>query len=400
LLSPWRIDTNSLFITEHLNRLGVRVWRKTIVGDRLEHLLEVTRQALAQADIIICIGGLGPTKDDLTREAISTVLGRSLELNEAALEQVQARFARLGVPMTPNNRQQALVPQGAKLLPNPNGTAPGLFLQHKDRLLFLLPGPPRELEPMVAEQVVEIIVRAKPTFPVTFRHLKVASEGESRVDHLVAPIYQSYPDVETTILASAGIVDLHFYWIGPQDPVLATQTLEDLTTRVRETLGPSVYAEGELSLEAVVTSLLRKQRKTVATAESCTGGLIAKLLTDVPGSSDCFRGGMVTYSNELKAEWLGVASELLATSGAVSQEVAEAMARRVRERARTDYGLSATGIAGPDGGTAQKPVGLIFLGLADQNGVEVRRLQLPGDREIVRLRTARTALDWLRRKMS
>jgi nicotinamide-nucleotide amidase len=400
LLSPWRMDTNSLFITEQLNRIGARVWRKTIVGDRLEDLEEVMRQALSCAEIVICIGGLGPTRDDLTREAVSSVLGRPLELNQAALEQVQARFARLGVPMTPNNRQQAMVPAGATVLPNPNGTAPGLFLQQEDRLMFLLPGPPRELEPMVANHLVGAIAQLRQTSSLIFRQLKIASEGESRVDHLVAPIYQSYADVETTILASAGIVDLYFYWTGPPDRLLAAQTLEELTARVKEALGLSVYAESDESLESVVGAMLREQGKTLATAESCTGGLIAKMITDVPGSSAYFRGGMVAYSNHLKEGWLRVSPELLARFGAVSPEIAETMALSVRERARADYGISATGVAGPDGGTAEKPVGLVYLGLADQNGAEVRKLQLLGDRKIVRLRTARTALDWLRRKMS
>ncbi|RPI27519.1 MAG: competence/damage-inducible protein A [Acidobacteria bacterium] len=399
LLSPWRLDTNSLFITEHLNRVGIRVWRKTIVGDRLEDLKHVFSAALQQADIVFCIGGLGPTQDDLTREAVAEVLGRKLCLNDEALQQLEQRYARIGVTMTPNNRQQAMVPEGGIVVPNPNGTAPGLFLAHEDRLVFLLPGPPHELKAMIVNQVMGFISRYHPTSPLIYRQLKIASEGESRVDHLVAPVYKSYPEVETTILASAGIVDLFFYWLRPEETERSDAVLDELTTRVKDLLGPSVFAEREESLEAVTGSLLRQRGKTLATAESCTGGFLSKLITDVPGSSDYFRGGMITYSNESKSSWLGVDRAKIEEFGAVSPVVAQTMAERVRLLAEADFGLSVTGIAGPSGGTADKPVGLVYVGFADAKGSELKKLQLPGDREIVRLRTARMALDWVRRRL-
>lgn len=399
LLSPWRLDTNSLFITDHLNRVGIRVWRKTIIGDRFEDLTEAFSSALQQVEIIFCIGGLGPTKDDITREVVASVLGRTLSMNEDALRQLQKRYARIGVSMTPNNRQQAMVPEGGEVIPNPNGTAPGLFIRHNDRLVFLLPGPPHELKAMVIDQVMALIARHHVASPLIYRHLKIASEGESRVDHLVSPIYQSYDDVETTILASAGIVDLFFYWTQPDDSERSGPVLEDLTRRVKETLGASVYTEGEQTLEAVTGALLRERGKTLATAESCTGGFLGKMLTDVSGSSDYYLGGMITYSNEAKSEWLGVDPGLIAAHGAVSPEVAQAMAERVRAVAGADLGLSTTGIAGPTGGSPEKPVGLVYIGIADETGSEARRLQLPGDREIVRLRSSRIAIDWLRRRL-
>jgi len=399
LLSPWRLDTNSLFITEHLNRIGVRVWRKTIVGDRFEDLEAVFSSALQEAEIVFCIGGLGPTKDDITREVVAAVLDRKLEMNQQALRHLEKRYARIGVPMTPNNLQQAMVPEGGEVMPNPNGTAPGLFLRQDGRLVFLLPGPPHELKAMVVDQVLDLIARHHVPAPLIYRHLKIASEGESRVDHLVSPIYKSYDQVETTILASAGIVDLFFYWTQPADVDRSGPVLEELTRRVKEALGPSVYTEGEHTLEEVTGGLLREKGKTLATAESCTGGFLGKLLTDVSGSSDYYLGGMVTYSNEAKSAWLGVDVRLIEEHGAVSPEVARAMAERVRIVAGSDIGLSTTGIAGPTGATAEKPLGLVYIGIADQAGSETRKLQLPGDREIVRLRSARIAIDWLRRRL-
>jgi len=399
LLTPWRLDTNSLFITEHLNRAGIRVWRKTVIGDRFEDLKQVFSSALQEADVVLCIGGLGPTKDDITRDVVAAVLGRKLEMNEEARSQLEKRYARIGVPMTPNNLQQVMVPEGGEVIPNPNGTAPGLFIKHNDRLVFLLPGPPHELKAMVVDQVMDLIARHHTASPLIYRHVKIASEGESRVDHLVAPIYKSYDEVETTILASAGIVDLFFYWTGPNAVERSGPVLEELTQRVKETLGASVYTEGEQSLEAVTGALLREKGKTLATAESCTGGFLGKLLTDVSGSSDYYLGGMITYSNEAKSEWLGVDPGLIEQHGAVSPEVAQAMAERVRVAASSDFGLSTTGIAGPTGGTAEKRVGLVYIGIADKTGSEAKRLQLPGDREIVRLRSARMAIDWLRRRL-
>ncbi|RPJ60961.1 MAG: competence/damage-inducible protein A [Acidobacteria bacterium] len=399
LLSPWRLDTNSLFITEHLNRAGIRVWRKTVIGDRFEDLREVFSSAVRQADIVFCIGGLGPTKDDITREVVAAVLERKLQMNDEALKQLEKRYARIGVPMTPNNLQQAMVPEGGEVIPNPNGTAPGLLIRHQDRLVFLLPGPPHELKAMVVDQVMSWIARYYTASALIFRHLKIASEGESRVDHLVSPIYTSYDEVETTILASAGIVDLFFYWTRPDAIDRSGPVLEELTRRVKEVLGASVYTEGEQSLEAVTGALLREKGKTLATAESCTGGFLGKMITDVAGSSDYYLGGMITYSNEAKSEWLGVDCGLIEKHGAVSPEVARAMADRARVLAGADFGLSTTGIAGPGGGSAEKPVGLVYIGIANAIGNEAKRLQLPGDREIVRLRSARIAIDWLRRHL-
>jgi nicotinamide-nucleotide amidase len=302
--------------------------------------------------------------------------------------------------MPPNNRRQALVPEGAEVLANPNGTAPGLFLREGKALIFLLPGPPRELKPMMADQVTPALRRHKPTAVRFSRQLKVASEPESRVDYLAAPIYQSYPEVETTILSSPGVIELFFRWTGAPDQAAAQTALDELQQRVRDVLGESVFTDREESLETVVGGLLAARGKTLATAESCTGGWISKLITDTPGSSAYFRGGVVAYSNDFKETGLGVDIELLRRHGAVSEPVAGAMAEGVRRLASADWGLATTGIAGPGGGCAEKPVGLICFGLAGEGKTETKRARLLGDREAIRLRASRLALDWLRRRLT
>ena len=402
LLTPWRLDTNSLFITRHLNLIGALVVRKTIVGDRPEDLRSSISQALSRSDVVLLTGGLGPTTDDISREVVAEFLGRPLELHEDILDRLRKRYGRMGATMPPNNQRQAFVPAGGVVLSNQNGTAPGLLLEESGKLIFLLPGPPRELEPMVLEQVIPEIKSRLGTEPILSRQLKVAGEAESRVDFLASPIYTSYADVETTILASTGIIDLHFYWRpqgGENAQEVGNRRLDELMAKVQAVLGESVYAQTEQTLEAAVGEILREKRKRLAVAESCTGGLIMQMLTEVPGSSDYLVGGLVTYCNQAKVEWLGVDANDLQAHGAVSSVVAEQMASGVRAKANADIGLAVTGIAGPGGGTAEKPVGLVYLGVSDTSGTESRRLQLNGDRAVVRIRTARIALDWLRRRL-
>lgn len=399
LLTPNHTDTNSLFITAHLNDLGIQVRRKSVVGDRIEDIGKALSDALARAEIIIFSGGLGPTQDDLTREAVSEALGRQMHSSEQILEEMKGRFERIRIRLTPNNERQAHVPDGAEILDNPNGTAPGLFLQEGPVLIFLLPGPPRELKPMMVDQVVPRIRRLKPVKARHFRRLRIASEAESRVDFRIAPIYREYKRIETTILSSPGLIEVWFTWQGGEDPKQADQQLDALTDRVAETLGPSVFTRGEESLQEVLGGLLRERGYALSTAESCTGGLIGKLLTEVPGSSDYYKGGVICYSYDLKVELVGVNETTLERFGAVSRQVAGQMARGICRRTGSDLGLSITGIAGPTGGSREKPVGLIFLGLCAADQVEVKQLQLPGNRETVRLRAARMALDWVRRRL-
>lgn len=397
LLTSTRLDTNSLFLTEQVNRLGIQVDRKSVVGDGEDQIASVLRAASDDAGVVFVTGGLGPTGDDITREVAARLFERPLIFDPAIMESIEARARRFGFPLAENNRKQAMVPKGAEVLPNAKGTAPGLLLRVNRTLLFLLPGPPRELKPMVTGQVVRIL---KETFPVSVhlsRHLSVASMTESRVDALVEPIYSQYPDIQTTILSSPGIIHLHLNHAG--NSRVGAAMLEELIARIRTTLGDSLFTETGKVLPQVVGECLREKGQSLATAESCTGGLIGKFITDIPGSSDYFRGSVVAYSNDLKEALLGLPSSILQTEGAVSDAVACHMARSVCELTGASVGLSVTGIAGPGGGTHEKPVGLVFLGLCLGGCVSSRKHLLPGGREIIRLRSALLGLDWLRRKL-
>lgn len=397
LLSYSRTETNSLRIASRFLSLGLKVPRKWVVSDQEEEIREALSTALSKSEIVVITGGLGPTSDDRTREVVAAALGRELRQNDEVLRSLLERYRRFGIQVKENSLRQTMVPQGAEVIPNPRGTAPGLLLREGEKMVFLLPGPPRELYPMLDEYVVPLISQSKNTCPQPLRVLKVAGEPESRLDARIQPIYAEYPDVDTTILSSPGVITIYLQWVGEPDAALANQALDRLVKAIRERLGKAVYAEKDLSLSEVLGSILKSRSLSLATAESCTGGLLGKLLTDVPGSSEYYLGGIVCYSNRLKISLLDVSQEMLEKNGAVSECVAHQMAEAVRVKLDSDLGLSITGIAGPGGGTEEKPVGTVFLGLAAAEKTEVRQLQLPGEREMVRLRTARMALDWVRR---
>ena len=397
LLSQARLETNSVFITQKLKESGLKVMRKFVVEDREEEIRGALESAMTGSEVVILTGGLGPTHDDITREVVSKVLGRELALDTQILEGLKSRYQRVGLKMTDNNLRQARVPEGAESMENPNGTAPGIFLREGETLLFLLPGPPREMKPMMG-QVMTLIGRYKKLTRPYYRQLKVASETESGVDSAIGSIYNSYSSIETTILSSPGIIELMFYWMGEANQQLAEDQLGELVARVREQLGDSIFTDREEDLEQVVGRMLREKGKAVATAESCTGGMLGKMLTDVPGSSAYYRGGVVCYSNDLKADLVGVNETTLERFGAVSEQVAAQMAVGIRESAGSDVGLSVTGIAGPEGGTAEKPIGLVFVGLSSDQ-VRVKKMSLGGTREAIRIRASRFALDWLRRSL-
>ena len=399
LLSFSRSDTNSLRIASRFLALGLRIPRKWVVADLDEEIREALLKALEKSEVVAVTGGLGPTSDDRTREVVAAALGRELIQSPEVLRALESRYRRFGLQIKENSLRQTMVPEGAEVIPNPKGTAPGLLLREEGKMVFLLPGPPRELYPMLDEHVVPLIRKSKQTSTQYLRILKVAGEAESRLDARIQPIYVEFPQVETTILSSPGVITLYFRWVGQPDAVVANRTLDHLAGAVRRKLGEKVFTDDDLSLPEVLGSLLRSQSLTLATAESCTGGLLGKLLTDVPGSSDYYVGGVVCYSNRLKSRLLGVDEEILEQEGAVSGPVAREMAEQVRRRLEADLGLSVTGIAGPGGGSDQKPVGTVFIGLASARGAEVRQLNLPGGREMVRLRTARIALDWVRRSV-
>lgn len=399
LLTPQRIDTNSLTITEQLNAIGVEVHRKQVIGDDRARLTEAIREALNRVDIVLLSGGLGPTEDDVTRDAAATALGRSLVHSPEQEAILQARFDRLRRKMAENNRRQTYLVEGAEAVPNGNGTAPGQFIRMGGKALVLLPGPPRELKPMV---INEIIPRLKPLLPkevIKVRSFRITGMGESDLDALIAPVYSSYENPSTTVLAGVGDLWVHLR-ARCQTEAEADALLTEVGDPIAALLGDRVYStDAEEPLEQVVGNLLRQHHATVATAESCTGGLIATRLTEYPGSSDFFLASFVTYSDIQKAKLLGVNEDLLTRCGAVSESVAAAMAEGARARAGATYALSTTGFSGPDGGTEHNPVGTVYIGLASEDSTKVTRLHFGSDRYRHRLLSTQFALDMLRRKL-
>ncbi len=403
MLTPFRVDTNSLAITERLNAIGYDVRLKAIVGDDIDEVAQVMRSALAWADLLVVTGGLGPTEDDLTREAVARVLQVSMDIDEQIVARIRERFARRGLSMPDINRRQAMVPTGATVIDNPNGSAPGLLLQHEAATIVLLPGPPREMIPMLERVIRERLALPAGGAALFRRVVKVTGRSESDVDALAAPIYNSWRDrpvpINTTILAVQGQVELHLT-AAARSRADADAGLAAAVTQLQQALGSSVYSVDGRPLEAVVGDLLRERHLTIAVAESCTGGLLASRLTDVPGSSAYVERGVVCYSNRAKTELLGVAESLIEAHGAVSEEVASAMAHGVRERARADIGVAITGIAGPDGGTPAKPVGTVCVAVViDGKGSAdswVRTFPFLGGRELVKFQSTQAAMNMVR----
>ena len=398
MLTPFRVDTNSLWLTERLNALGVEVRLKTIVGDDEARLEETIRDALRRSEIVISTGGLGPTEDDITKKVFARVLGRELQMHEPSIERIKARFARRNIELTPNNARQAMALTGAQVLPNDHGSAPGQLIEQGNCTVVLLPGPPREMKPMFDEQVAPLLKQRAGEVYILRHKLNIYGLTESKADALAAPIYTQYTSPTTTILFKDGQIELHLT-AQAQTETGARALLDELAGKLADVLGDYVYSQSDEMLEEVVGKLLRANNATLATAESCTGGLLAGRLTDVPGSSDYFIEGVVAYANAAKIELLGVPHELIEAHGAVSEPVAEAMARGVRERAGTTFGVGITGIAGPGGGSEEKPVGLVFIALAATDECNVRRFIFPGDRQFIRTLAVNAALDLVRRKL-
>ncbi len=404
LLGSTRLDTNSLFLSERLASLGIALRAKTVVGDDRRDVAVCFRQALERADLTILTGGLGPTDDDVTRDAVADVLELPLIEDSAIVERIERRFARRGMHMPEVNRKQGLVLRGASVIDNPNGTAPGLFLEHGDRLVVLLPGPPRELQPMmdylVAGPLGQRVGRER-LFRTT---LFVTGRSESHVEQATQPTYSAWrqvvPPIETTILASPGTIELHFV-TRTADAEAAKRALDDARDRMVAILGADVFSLDGRPLEDVIGGLLRERGLTIGVAESCTGGLLLSRLTDVPGSSAYVLGGVVAYSNELKEGLADVAPELIATHGAVSEPVAVALAEGIRARTRADIGVGVTGIAGPSGGTPQKPVGTVVVAaIAPGSAARVRTFSFVGGRAQVKFQATQAALDMVRRMLT
>ena len=402
LLTPFRMDTNSLFLTEQINQLGVEVVFKSVVGDDLQRLVAAAQHALFRSDIVIFSGGLGPTEDDLTREAVAEALGVALQRDESVLAAIEQRFASRGWKMSPNNAKQADVLDGAVVLPNPNGTAPGQWMSGKfdgrERIVILLPGPPHELKPLFEAECRERLrLKLPPAFLAT-RVLKVAMLGESQVDARVAPIYKRFGEVQTTILAGQGEIQLHFRSrAGTLDEAQAR--VDEAADAVEEELDDAVFSRNGESLEQIVGYWLQMRNATLAVAESCTGGMLGERITSVSGSSRYFVGGAIVYSNAAKTDLAGVPADMVERHGAVSREVAAALAEGIRYRCESTFGVGITGVAGPTGGTAEKPVGLVFHALASDGGTEVIERNFPGDRKRIRRFATTLALDMVRKKL-
>jgi len=404
LLTPSKLDTNSLFITDRLNELGVDVAVKAVVGDDRDELVHVLAVALERVDLVVLSGGLGPTDDDVTREAVAKALDRPLAEDEGLVAHLRTRFAARGFtrPMPENNRRQAMVPAGARVIDNGNGSAPGLWIDHGDRVVLLLPGPPRELKPMLTDVAKGWLSERVAGAPLVRRVLRVAGRFESEVDQVLAPLYKEWagrtPSVAATILATPGSIEIHVSTRAASAEI-ARAALETAVAEAVAAVGSNVYSTDGRLLEEVVGELLVERGLRVGVAESCTGGLITSRLTDVSGSSRYVDASIVTYSNQAKADLLDVDAALIDEHGAVSEPVAIAMAQGIRHRAPADIGIGVTGIAGPTGGTPDKPVGTVVVAVASATGCRVRTFRFFGDRGLVKFQASQSALDMVRRML-
>jgi nicotinamide-nucleotide amidase len=403
LLGVDRLDTNSLRLTRELQRHGVELIGKGVVGDDAAEVTSSIERWLERVDLLLVTGGLGPTTDDLTREAVAAALSRELYLEANLVTDIERKFAAMGLEMPIANRSQAEVIDGADVLPNPRGTAPGLRLQEDARTIFLFPGVPRELDLMVENHLAPWLEQQGFGVELESRSLRVSCRSESAVEDDLQPLYGEFEPRTITILAQPGDIEVRFTVSGAAGE--RADLLERMMSRGRELLGRSVYSEeSKATLEEVVGAHLTRLGRTVSTAESCTAGMLAERLTRVSGSSAYFLGGVVSYADRIKTELLGVPGELLADDGAVSRSVAEAMASGVRQRLGSDYGVGITGIAGPGGGSPEKPVGTVHVALAGpgDDGISLthRHLRLPGDRQRIRRLSSQWALELLRRALS
>lgn len=401
LLGIGRIDTNSLFLAGALGELGIDLRGKSVVGDDRAEIISTFRYWLDRVDVVIFSGGLGPTDDDLTREVVAEVLQRPLDEDAAIVERIAARFARRGLRMPEVNRKQAQVPRGATVLDNPNGTAPGLFIEDGSRVVILLPGPPRELQPMMRQLAGGLLGARAGAERIYRASLYITGRSESHVEEIAQPIYASWrdtqPPIDTTILASPGQIELHLA-VRHADPVTGEKLVRDGRDALARALGPDVFSLDGRAMEEVVGELLRERGLSIAVAESCTGGLVTSRLTDVPGSSEYVLASVVAYRNAAKVDLVGVPADVIAAHGAVSEPVAVAMAEGIRDRCGASFGVGVTGIAGPGGGTPAKPVGTVCISVMGPSGPAlVRTFAFVGGRAQVKFFASQAAMDMVRR---
>jgi nicotinamide-nucleotide amidase len=402
MLTPDRVDTNSLYITGVLNELGIPVAYKAIVGDQRDELASQIAHALVRHRVLILTGGLGPTDDDLTREVVAAHFGLSMHEDASIVAAIEKRFAARGWRMPEVNRRQAQVPEGAVVLVNPNGTAPGLWIARDGASIALLPGPPREMKPMMDGEVRRRLTPLAGEVRLLRRQIRIAGRGESAVEELVQPVYSSWlrlsPPIETTILAGLGQVELHLS-MRTSDLAAGTGALAGAVAEIQNVMGADIVSIDGSSLEVVLGELLKTRGWRIAMGESCTGGLATAQLTDIAGSSAYVERTVVAYSNEAKVELLGVPASLIDAHGAVSEPVAKAMAEGARDRSHVEVGVGITGIAGPGGGSPEKPVGMVCIAVATPTETRVRTLRFPGGRDMVRTLSANSALDMVRRML-
>jgi nicotinamide-nucleotide amidase len=396
LLTPSRLDTNSLYLTGQLNALGVEVVAKTIVGDDRERLAATVSAAVSRSALVILTGGLGPTEDDVTRDAVALALERPQVFRQELCDAIEARFRRMGRQMAEINRRQAFLIEGAAALPNENGTAAGQWIELNGKVVILLPGPPPELIPMFVRECLPRLERMLPGLVIRTRLLRVAGMPESDVDQRISPVYTKYRNPATTILAAPGDIQIHLR-ARCETAEEAEKLLDEVASRIEAILGDRIYSNTGAPLEEVIGDMLRRRSETLAVAESCTGGRLAERITSVPGSSDYFAGGFLVYADRMKAALLGIEEDFLARYGSVSREVAEAMASHARQRTGAAYAVSVTGVAGPGGGAEATPVGTVFIGIAAPGGSRVHAYRFLGDRDRIRMLAAHSALDLLRR---
>jgi nicotinamide-nucleotide amidase len=396
LLTPQRLDTNSLFLTDELNGLGVEVTTKYVVGDNRDHVADVVRRAMSRSEIVILSGGLGPTEDDVTRDAVALALDRKLVFHPEIADQLEQRFRQANRKMSEVNRRQAFIIDGADILPNDRGTAPGQWIDQSETSIILLPGPPHELKAMFTRQCLPRLARVVPKQVIRTLVFRVAGMAESDLDQTISPVYKKYENPVTTILAGDGDIQIHLRARTATEGEAAA-LLAEVAGPIEMLLGDRIYSRNGEPLEATVGELLKNCHATLTVAESVTGGLLAQRITSVPGSSNYFLGGFLTYSNKMKTELLGVSQEILEQCGAVSKETAEAMAIGARRRTGSTFALSITGEAGPEP-IEKVPVGTVYVGLADAAGCQVVHRVFLGDRARIRVFATQMALDMLRKK--
>lgn len=398
LLLGSTIDTNSIFISQKLALIGIKVIGKSVVGDSKEHLQNAFELGLGSADIVIASGGLGPTQDDLTKEVACEVMGVTLDLNEGVSNQIREYFSKRNKQMPNSNLKQAMFPNGAIVLDNPLGTAPGMYLKKDEKILVLLPGPPKEMKKMFNDQAIPRLID---DFNLTHnlsatKTIKVFGPGESQVEEMISEVMENPRGCSIALIAKEGEIQVKVTAEG-KDLEDSEKILQGKVDEISQRLGKYIYGFDDEELNTIVAKMLTDKNLTIALAESCTGGLLSKYLTDSAGSSKYLWGSVISYSNESKEKLLGVSKQTLTTHGAVSRETAEEMAMGIKKTSQASLGLAITGIAGPDGGSEEKPVGLVYIALASDAHVFSKELRFVGDRTGIRTLAAKSGLDMIRR---